>query len=89
MRGGGDLRGGAFAPGVILIWVPATVTMPLFDAINRELRLRQPQARRDAIAAHVAEMAGTEFDLDPELEHAGIDHLTAEEGGLKSALDVD
>jgi hypothetical protein len=45
-------------------------------------------------------MAGTEFDLDPELEYAGIDPLTdgsvlspellsEVEDGLKAALDLD
>ena len=30
-----------------------------------------------AIAAYAAEMAGTDFDLDPALEIAGISHLEA------------
>jgi len=39
--------------------------------------LRQPlrKARHDAIAAYAAEAAGTEFDLDPELESAGIEQM--------------
>jgi hypothetical protein len=32
------------------------------------------KARHDAIAAYAAEMAGTEFDLDAQLEAAGIEH---------------
>ena len=41
-------------------------------------QLRRPQwrkARHDRIAAYAAEMAGTHFDLDPDLEAAGIEHL--------------
>jgi hypothetical protein len=33
------------------------------------------KARRDRIAAWAAEMAGTHFDLDPDLELAGIEQL--------------
>jgi hypothetical protein len=33
------------------------------------------KARHDQIAAYAAEMAGTEFDLDPDLEAAGIEQL--------------
>ena len=33
------------------------------------------KARHEAIAAYAAEMAGSEFDLDPDLEAAGIEHL--------------
>jgi hypothetical protein len=36
-------------------------------------------ARKEAIAAYAAEMAGTEFDLDPELEAASADLLFAGE----------
>jgi hypothetical protein len=40
-------------------------------------RLRQQlrKAGHDRIAAYAAEMAGTHFDLDPDLEAAGIEHL--------------
>jgi hypothetical protein len=41
--------------------------------------LRREQARKaklNAIAKYAAEMAGTELDLDRELETAGIEHLT-------------
>jgi hypothetical protein len=53
--------------------VPATELAR--EAIHQWLRLRERRARHNAIAAYATEMAGTEFDLDPELERAGIDHL--------------
>ena len=34
-------------------------------------------ARREAIAAYATDMAGTGFDIDPDLEAAGIAHLIA------------
>ena len=78
--------------------VPATELAR--EAIRQWLRLRERRARHNAIAAYAAEMAGTEFDLDPELEYAGIDPLTdgsvlspellsEVEDGLKAALDLD
>jgi hypothetical protein len=36
-------------------------------------------ARKKAIAAYATEMAGTEFDLDPELESASAELLFAAE----------
>lgn len=45
------------------------------EAIDRWLNEQARRARHDAIAAYAAEMAGTEFDLDRELEAAGIEHL--------------
>jgi len=51
--------------------------MPSPNAIDQGLRLRQCRVRHNAIAAYAVEMAGTEFDLDPELESAATDHLTA------------
>jgi hypothetical protein len=33
------------------------------------------KARREAIAAYAKEMAGTDLDLDPDLESAGIEYL--------------
>ena len=33
------------------------------------------KARHHQIAAYAAEMAGTEIDLDPDWEAAGIEHL--------------
>jgi hypothetical protein len=45
------------------------------EAIDLWLRQQLRKARHDGIAAYAAEMAGTEFDLDPDLEAAGIEHL--------------
>jgi hypothetical protein len=53
--------------------VPATTNAR--GAIDLWLRQRQKKARHEAIAAYAAEMAGTNFDLDPELESAGVEHL--------------
>jgi hypothetical protein len=44
-------------------------------AIQTWLVARKKAARRQAIAAYAAEMAGTEFDLDPQLEAASLDFL--------------
>ena len=54
--------------------VPATVAAR--EAIDFWLREQKRKARHQAIAEYAAEMAGTEFDLDPALESAGIEHLT-------------
>ena len=54
--------------------VPATILAR--EAIDVWLRQQRRLVRRDAIAAYAAEMAGTRFDLDPDLESAGIEHLT-------------
>jgi hypothetical protein len=53
--------------------VPATTLAR--EAIDWWLRQQARKARRDAIAAYAAEMAGTDFDLDTDLESAGIEHL--------------
>jgi len=53
--------------------VPATTVAR--EAIDRWLQEQRRQARHDAIAAYAAEMAGTRFDLDDDLESAGIEHL--------------
>jgi predicted transcriptional regulator len=45
------------------------------QAIDCWLRQLSRQARHDAIAAYAADAAGTRFDLDPELESAGIEYL--------------
>ena len=46
------------------------------DALIDWLRRRQRCRRVDAeIAAYAAEHAGTEFDLDPQLEEAGLECL--------------
>jgi hypothetical protein len=53
--------------------VPATTLARV--AIDAWLREQARNARHDAIAAYAVEMAGTEVDLDPNLEAAGIEHL--------------
>jgi hypothetical protein len=46
-------------------------------------RLRTRMGRHKAIAAYAAEMAGTRFELDPDLEAAATDQLI-ESAGLKA-----
>ena len=53
--------------------VPATALAR--EAIDWWLRQQLRKARHDGIAAYAAEMAGTDLDLDPDLEAAGIKHL--------------
>jgi hypothetical protein len=53
--------------------VPATTLAR--EAIDSWLKAQARKARHDAIAAYAAEMAGTNLDLDRELESAGIRHL--------------
>jgi hypothetical protein len=53
--------------------VPATALAR--EAIDSWLRQQLRKARRDRIAAYPAETAGTDLDLDTDLE-AGIEHLT-------------
>jgi len=53
--------------------VPATTLAR--EALDLWLRQQVRRARQDAIGAYAAEMAGTPFDLDPELESAAIKHL--------------
>jgi hypothetical protein len=53
--------------------VPATALAR--EAIDWWLREQWRKARHDRIAAYAAEMAGTDFDLGPDLEAAGIEHL--------------
>jgi hypothetical protein len=53
--------------------VPATALAR--EAIDLWLRHRWRKARYEAIAAYAEEMAGTNLDLDPVLESAGIEHL--------------
>jgi len=48
-------------------------------AIQTWLSARKKAARRQAIAAYAAEMAGTEFDLDRGLEGATLDLLLQSE----------
>ena len=49
----------------------------LMKNIHLPLPERLRRARHDQIAAYATEMAGTDFDLDPDLEAAGIEHLAA------------
>jgi hypothetical protein len=53
--------------------VPATSMAR--HAIQTWLAARKKATRKQAIAAYAAEMAGTEFDLDPQLEAASLDFL--------------
>ena len=53
--------------------IPATILAR--EAIDSWLRQQLRKARHDAISAYAAEMSGTNFDLDPDLESAGIEHL--------------
>jgi hypothetical protein len=54
--------------------IPATALAR--EAIDSWLRDQARKARHEAIAAYAVEMAGTELDIDRELEAAGIEHLT-------------
>src|SRR5579864_3725793 len=53
--------------------VPATTLAR--EAIVSWLSQQARKARREAIMAYAAEMAGTDLDLDHHLESAGIEHL--------------
>ena len=53
--------------------VPATALAR--EAIDLWLRNQLRNARHQAIAAYAQEMAGSDLDLDPVLESAGIEHL--------------
>jgi hypothetical protein len=53
--------------------VPATTLAR--EAIDTWLLQAARKARHEAIAAYANEMAGTELDLDRDLESAGIEHL--------------
>ncbi|MGA2154165.1 MAG: hypothetical protein ABSH37_07105 [Bryobacteraceae bacterium] len=53
--------------------VPATALAR--EAIDLWLRNQLRNARYQAIAAYAEEMAGSDLDLDPVLESAGIEHL--------------
>ena len=55
--------------------VPATALAR--EAIDLWLRHQARKARHEAIAAYAAEMAGTNLDLDPDLESAAIEHLAS------------
>lgn len=45
------------------------------EAIDSWLSHQARKARREAIMAYAAEMAGTDLDLDHHLESIGIEHL--------------
>ncbi len=53
--------------------VPATILAR--EATDLWLRHQMRAAMHAAITAYAAEMAGSSFDLDTELESAGIEHL--------------
>ena len=53
--------------------VPATTLAR--EAVDWWLRQQFRKARQDAIAAYAAAMAGTEVDLDSDLESAAIEQL--------------
>jgi len=53
--------------------VPATALVR--EAIDWWLKQQVRKTRHDAIAAYAAEMAGTDFDLDSDLEAAATEHL--------------
>lgn len=53
--------------------VPATALAR--EAVDVWLRQQARQARRNALAAYAAEMAGTSLDLDRDLESAAVEHL--------------
>ena len=55
------------------IQMPATAVAR--EAIDSWLRDQGRKARHDAIAAYAVEVAGTDLDIDLELESAGIEHL--------------
>ncbi|MDQ6705903.1 MAG: hypothetical protein M3Z85_08050 [Acidobacteriota bacterium] len=55
------------------VQVPATILAR--EAIDSWLREQRRNPRHDAIAVYAIEMAGTDLDLDPDLEVAGIEHL--------------
>ena len=59
--------------------VPATSLAR--EAIDCWLRQQLRIARHQAIASFAAETAGTSFDLDPDLEAAGVERLLREEKG--------
>jgi hypothetical protein len=53
--------------------VPATALAR--EAVDCWLREQSRKVRRNEIAAYAAQMAGTELDLDTDLESAGIENL--------------
>ena len=61
--------------------VPATILAR--EAIDSWLREQWRKTRHGAIAAYAAEMAGTDFDIDLDLESAAIEHLVRTRKGNK------
>ena len=61
--------------------VPATILAR--EAIDLWLRHQLRAARHTAIATYASEMAGSSFDLDTDLESAGIEHLLKAGKGSK------
>ena len=53
--------------------LPATTLVR--EAIDAWLKEQTRKVRHNAIAEYAREMAGTDLDLDRELESAGIEHL--------------
>ena len=53
--------------------IPATALAR--EAIEQWLREQARKARHDAIASYAAEVAGSDLDMDPALESAGVEHL--------------
>jgi hypothetical protein len=56
---------------------PATVLAR--QAIEEWLRQQQKRALHQAIASYASEWAGSDVDLNEDLEKAGVEHLLAEE----------
>lgn len=54
---------------------PATIVAR--DAIEAWIEARERLAVHEAIAEYAREAAGSSADLDPALERASVDHLTA------------
>ena len=48
------------------------------EAVDSWLKIQARKIRQEAIAAYAAEYAGTEFDLDPALEAAGVQFMLDE-----------
>lgn len=51
------------------------------EAIALWLRARRKADRHNAIVAYAAEMAGTELDLDADLESAAVDQMIRDDPG--------
>ena len=61
--------------------VPATTLAR--EAVDLWLRQQFRKARQDAIAAYAAEVAGTNLDLDTDLESAAVEHLVTMRKAIK------